>query len=140
MARKDNDKIIKRDRSKTPGKASRNIKGIDNESEKEAESGSDKGIQGTEELKGLGDVISKVTEAVGIVPCEGCLKRKDFLNVWFPFKQPRPLTDEEKAAISKMETTEYVKIYNDAFRTSIKDPGENVLKAIIKKLNKLAEY
>lgn len=28
-------------------------------------------------VKGVGDVIAKVTEAVGIVPCDGCNERKE---------------------------------------------------------------
>lgn len=31
-------------------------------------------------MRGLGDVISTVTHAVGIEPCGGCLKRRDALN------------------------------------------------------------
>lgn len=37
-------------------------------------------------MRGLGDVIAKVTSAVGIKPCVGCGKRQEVLNSWFPFK------------------------------------------------------
>ncbi len=30
--------------------------------------------------RGLGDVIEAVTKKFGIKPCEGCKKRKDYLN------------------------------------------------------------
>jgi hypothetical protein len=36
-------------------------------------------------LKGLGDVIATVTEAVGIEPCKNCNDRKEKLNKLLPF-------------------------------------------------------
>ena len=38
-----------------------------------------------EEEVGLGDVIKKVTYAVGIKPCTGCEKRAAALNRWMRF-------------------------------------------------------
>ena len=38
-----------------------------------------------EEEIGLGDVIKKVTYAVGIKPCAGCEKRAAALNRWMHF-------------------------------------------------------
>ncbi len=35
---------------------------------------------------GLGDVIKRVTGAVGIDPCRGCQKRAAALNRWVGFK------------------------------------------------------
>lgn len=35
--------------------------------------------------RGLGDVIRKMTGALGIKPCGGCKKRADKLNELFPF-------------------------------------------------------
>ena len=36
---------------------------------------------------GLGDVISKVTYAVGIGPCPGCRQRAARLNRWISFRR-----------------------------------------------------
>jgi hypothetical protein len=40
-----------------------------------------------EEEIGLGDVIKRVTYAVGIKPCAGCEKRAAALNRWMRFTQ-----------------------------------------------------
>ena len=40
-----------------------------------------------EEDVGLGDVIKKVTYAMGIKPCGGCEKRAAALNRWMTFSQ-----------------------------------------------------
>ncbi len=37
-------------------------------------------------MRGLGDVVAKVTSAVGIKPCGGCKERQAKLNKSFPFK------------------------------------------------------
>lgn len=37
-------------------------------------------------LRGLGDVVAKLTSAVGIQPCGGCKKRQELLNKLVPFK------------------------------------------------------
>lgn len=36
---------------------------------------------------GLGDVVAKLTKAVGIKPCKGCQKRRTKLNEKFPTKR-----------------------------------------------------
>lgn len=38
-----------------------------------------------EEEMGLGDVIKRVTYAMGIAPCQGCEKRGAALNRWMHF-------------------------------------------------------
>jgi hypothetical protein len=38
-------------------------------------------------MQGLGDVVARVTKAVGITPCEPCRKRQQALNQRFPFKR-----------------------------------------------------
>jgi hypothetical protein len=38
-----------------------------------------------EEERGLGDVIKRVTYAMGIKPCAGCEKRAAALNRWMHF-------------------------------------------------------
>jgi pantoate kinase len=37
-------------------------------------------------MAGLGDVVSKVTHALGIRECGGCKQRRDVLNRAVPFK------------------------------------------------------
>ena len=41
----------------------------------------------TEEDVGLGDVIKRVTYAMGIKPCGGCEKRAAALNRWMRFSR-----------------------------------------------------
>ena len=36
-------------------------------------------------LRGIGDVVAKMTKAVGITPCGACKKRQEALNKMFPF-------------------------------------------------------
>lgn len=36
-------------------------------------------------MRGLGDAIKKVTTAVGVKPCERCIRTAGFLNKVFPF-------------------------------------------------------
>ena len=49
------------------------------------------------EIQGLGDVIAKVTTAVGIEPCEGCKERQFTLNRLFNFKKVKSeMTAEDK--------------------------------------------
>lgn len=36
---------------------------------------------------GLGDVIKRVTNAIGIKPCGGCEKRAEILNHWMVFSR-----------------------------------------------------
>lgn len=38
-----------------------------------------------ESMRGLGDVVAKVTTALGIPPCGGCKQRQAFLNKVVPF-------------------------------------------------------
>lgn len=38
-------------------------------------------------LRGLGDVVARITPAVGIKPCGGCKKRQEALNRIVPFKR-----------------------------------------------------
>lgn len=39
----------------------------------------------TDEDIGLGDVVKRVTYAMGIKPCAGCERRADMLNRWMVF-------------------------------------------------------
>lgn len=80
----------------------------------------------TPSLSGLGDVIGKVTDALGITPCEDCLKRKAALNKMFPFLKTvkRDLTEEEIVLIQEYNTIKkvtdskmFVQIFNSVFGT-----------------------
>ena len=37
-------------------------------------------------VEGIGDMVAKMTSAVGIKPCSGCKKRQAWLNKLFPFR------------------------------------------------------
>ena len=41
-------------------------------------------------VRGLGDVVAKVTKAVGIKPCGPCQKRREALNRMVPFNGKPP--------------------------------------------------
>ena len=41
----------------------------------------------TDEAEGIGDVIKRITSAVGITPCGGCQQRAQALNERFPFRR-----------------------------------------------------
>jgi hypothetical protein len=104
---------------------------------------------------GLGDTIANVTKAIGIEPCEGCNKRKNLLNVLFPFNTPSPMTEEEKEQFKsilerenqKLLTAEQIdiifKIFERTFKVKIENCpacGSSVINATIKKLTKLYSY
>ena len=46
------------------------------------------GVESKPQIEGLGDLISRVTKALGIEECEGCQKRKKLLNDAYPFLKP----------------------------------------------------
>lgn len=92
--------------------------------------------------KGVGDVIAKITESVGIKPCEGCKKRKEKLNKLFPFKKVNALNDEQITLLNDFDSlsdTEIIKIYNDCFNTSLELEffTENIRFAVVNDLNTL---
>jgi len=103
-------------------------------------------------IKGLGDVVAKITEAVGIEPCEGCNKRKEKLNQLFPFGIEE-LTEEErsylgtffesdKQELNAKDQKQILDIYFRVFRVKPFDPCTNcsgVWKSIINKLRKAYE-
>lgn len=43
-------------------------------------------LAGKVPARGLGDVVAKMTQKMGIKPCGGCKKRQQWLNEKFPFK------------------------------------------------------
>jgi hypothetical protein len=101
-------------------------------------------------IKGLGDVIATVTDALGIEPCDGCKKRQDSLNKLLPFGT-KDLTDEQKEylqnyfstqhdELTPIEQKELIGIYFDVYliKPFVPCTGcSGVWKSIIKKLSKL---
>lgn len=51
-------------------------------------------------LRGLGDVVSAVTKAVGIRECGGCAKRREALNKLVPFNGGEPPAPTEPTSDS----------------------------------------
>lgn len=99
---------------------------------------------------GLGDIVAKVTEAIGVKPCVGCNSRKDLLNVHFPFGTPKEMTDEQMEwfgtfdkeqgkVLSNENATKLFELYNDTFGVKVQEcrSCSGLIIAIIKKLRKL---
>jgi len=101
-------------------------------------------------IKGLGDVVATVTDALGIEPCEGCKKRQEAWNKAIPFGT-KDLTDGQKeylqlffanesTELDKNQQRELIGIYFDAYQIKPFMPCtgcSGVWKSIIKKLKKL---
>lgn len=99
-------------------------------------------------LEGLGDVVASITDAVGINKCEGCEKRRNFLNNLFPFHRVKPMNEEQesfmkdiiqKIALSKEEWKELYAVFNDTFNTELNycEGCEGQNKNVLEKLTKL---
>lgn len=95
---------------------------------------------------GLGDSIAKLTTALGIVPCQGCNKRKALLNKVFPWlKQKRDFTEQEifflqdlgrRTTMTSEESKELFRIYNEVTGSRVQQcacPG--VIRNMITRLN-----
>ena len=101
-------------------------------------------------IKGLGDVIATITDAVGIEQCEGCKQRQDKLNKLLPFGT-KDLTADQKEylqaffsvehdELTPIQQSELIGIYFDVYQVKPFVPCtgcSGVWKSIIKKLNKL---
>lgn len=46
------------------------------------------GCPSCKQMRGLGDAIARVTDAVGIPKCGACAKRQEILNKLVPFAKP----------------------------------------------------
>lgn len=101
-------------------------------------------------IKGVGDIIATVTDAVGIEPCEGCKKRQEKLNKMFPIGALELNDNEreylgtffetEKKELNKEEQKELLEIYFRTYRIKPFEPCNGcpgVWKSIINKLKKL---
>lgn len=40
-------------------------------------------------IRGLGDVVARITKFVGLKPCGGCKKRQEWLNEKVPFRKEK---------------------------------------------------
>jgi hypothetical protein len=101
-------------------------------------------------LRGLGDAIATVTDALGIEQCDGCKKRQDKLNKLIPFGT-KDLTDYQKEylqsffanepnELTPQHQKELIGIYFDVYQIKPFVPCtgcSGVWKSIIKKLKKL---
>ena len=107
-------------------------------------------------IRGAGDAISKVTQAIGLEECEGCSKRKDTFNLvtMFPFKKVTKMSDEDKEIFKKFLERENQKVitideakvildlYANSFHKRIEacNTCGGVYSSIIKQLTKLYNY
>jgi hypothetical protein len=101
-------------------------------------------------IKGAGDLIATVTDALGIEQCDGCKKRQDKLNKLIPFGT-KDLTDYQKEYLQNFFANEHdeltpeqqkelIGIYFDVYQLKPFTPCTGcigVWKSIIKKLKKL---
>lgn len=83
-----------------------------------------KGVKEETKVKGVGDVIKKVTEVLGIEQCEPCKERQEKLNKMFPFTKkanPIPKSDFEfilgiKNTILKEDRARFEQLVRDTFK------------------------
>lgn len=81
------------------------------------------------ETSGLGDLIAKVTDTLGINKCQKCEQRQLALNKMFPWlKSNREITDEEVEFVKRISSTNTLKsddvnylftLYNDIFNSKL---------------------
>jgi len=111
---------------------------------------SDKGILAKlndDGLQGVGDVIKKLTNAVGIKTCSECEDRRKKLNSLFPFsrkKELKEITETDKQLLDRVTSKKLIasddadalfKLYNKVFSDKIKRcncPG--LVRTIIERL------
>lgn len=107
------------------------------------------------EIKGLGDIVAKVTKFVGIVPCEKCKERQAKWNNAFPTRlKPRELTESELLEWREYQTKRTLrlsneqrkwlcKIYSEVFRQPYYEPCPNCDAApylrMIERMDKIVE-
>lgn len=99
---------------------------------------------------GLGDVVAKITAAIGIEPCESCLERKAKLNKAYSFLKAvlRELTDEEIAYVEEIrakrvvqDTQKFTKLFNQVFGTNQQSCDcPSLYKDLLNKLEMQIEY
>lgn len=60
-------------------------------------------------IRGVGDVVAKITDGLGIPKCPSCSKRQDALNAHFPFGDTNgnpldSIKNSYKSIISKLKS------------------------------------
>lgn len=100
-------------------------------------------------VMGVGDILQKITNAVGISTCDECEKRKEALNNMFSFlkKTKRDLYQVEMEMLKQINATNKVenvgiffKVYNEIFGVH-SQPCQcaGVIKDMVFRLNKVME-
>lgn len=88
------------------------------------------------EVRGLGDVVAKITTFVGVKPCEACKKRQEKWNKLFPARlrnKVREMTEDElklwrdfqevrTLRLSNEQRLFVCKIYSDVFQVPYFEP------------------
>jgi hypothetical protein len=65
-------------------------------------------------IKGLGDAVKLVTNAIGIQTCTQCEERKNKWNTLFPTRlKPRELTEEELSDYNYFKSSRTLKLTNE---------------------------
>ena len=99
--------------------------------------------KGKRTIKGLGDVVKAVTDAVGIEQCEGCKERQFTLNRSFTFKKPnKQITDTDKERLKNPDEKTINELYITYF--GLDNSGcygcKKVVETMLNDLNKLAQW
>ena len=80
-------------------------------------------------MRGLGDLISKVTHSLGLTECSECTRRKIFLNNLFGNSSDltREVTKEEITNLNKLSKNDLLLKYRDIFNIDLKvDLNEDI--------------
>lgn len=80
-------------------------------------------------MRGLGDLISKVTSSLGITECSECTRRKIFFNNLFGNSSnlTREVTKEEVLNLNKLSKNDLLLKYRDIFNIDLKvDLNEDI--------------
>ena len=81
-------------------------------------------------IGGIGDIIAKVTDTLGINKCDECVERQKNFNKAFPFiRVSRDLTFDELKLMEKINSSytiqnddvnSFFKMYNEVFTSNVK--------------------
>lgn len=89
---------------------------------------------GRKKIRGVGDIVSNITETFGIKPCKACEERKAKWNTLFPVRlKPRELTEDElnewnefrkvrTLRLTNEQRKWLCKIYSDVFQVPYYEP------------------
>ena len=101
-------------------------------------------------IGGLGDLIAKVTDTLGIEKCQKCEERQSRLNRLFPWlKASRDVTQEErelmkrinaKPSIENDDVNALFKLYNELFSSKLSRCNcSGLIKKMIERINTFIE-